>query len=225
MMDPRFRGDERCERPPSSPRRRGPRLHRLTWSAKHSDPLVPAQAGTQAAQRRRPRLFARRPFPGRLIPEEAGSPWQRNGQSSTTKTFISGAASRRRRCGDYRPSAGTARWTSSTWPRRWRISGGERRDAVRSQLRRLIEHCLKIEHSPATDLRAGWLDTIDDARDEIAERLTATIRRDLETHLPDAYARALRRARKALVRAGEPEIANTLPEAYPYALEQLIDET
>ncbi len=83
---------------------------------------------------------------------------------------------------------------------------------------------LDLEHSPAVDPRPGWIETIDDARDEIAERLTPTIRGDLEAHLPEIYARALRRARKALVRAGEPEAADGLPEKCPYALDQLLDE-
>ncbi len=30
------------------------------------------------------------------------------------------------------------------------------RNAVRSQLRRLLEHCLKLEHAPAVDPRPGW---------------------------------------------------------------------
>ena len=102
--------------------------------------------------------------------------------------------------------------------------GSEVRNAARSQLHRLIEHALKLEYSPASEPRTGWVDTIDDARDEIAERLTATIRRDIEAHLPDAYARGLRRARKALIRAGEPETAAVLPEECPYAFEQLVDE-
>ncbi len=102
--------------------------------------------------------------------------------------------------------------------------GSDVRNAARSHLRRLIEHALKLEYSPASEPRAGWIDTIDDARDEIAERLTATIRKDLEDHLPDAYARALRRARKALVRTGEAEAADALPEECPYAIERLLDE-
>ncbi len=82
-------------------------------------------------------------------------------------------------------------------------SGSEVRNVARSQLRRLVEH----------------------ARDEIAERLTATIRRDLGTQLPEAYAQALRRARKAVVRTGEAEAADNLPEECQYPLEGLLDET
>lgn len=42
--------------------------------------------------------------------------------------------------------------------------GHSERDAVRSQVRRIIEHLLKLEHSPASKPRDGWKDTITDAR-------------------------------------------------------------
>ena len=48
--------------------------------------------------------------------------------------------------------------------------GSERRDAVRSQLRRIIEHFSKLEHSRARDPRGGWRDSILDARAEIPTR-------------------------------------------------------
>lgn len=103
-------------------------------------------------------------------------------------------------------------------------AGSEVRNAARSHLRRLIEHALKLEYSPASEPRAGWIDTIDDARDEIAERLTPTIRQDLETHLPEIYARTLRRTYRALARAGGAKAADALPGAPPYTLAQLLEE-
>ena len=54
--------------------------------------------------------------------------------------------------------------------------GKSERDAVRSQLARLLEHLLKLQHSPARESREGWYDTIGDAR------------------LPELYASARRRA-------------------------------
>ena len=93
--------------------------------------------------------------------------------------------------------------------------GDERRNAVRSQLRRLIEHCLKLEHSPATDPRAGRLDTIDHARAEIADRVTPTIRRDAEAQLPEALRPGARVARRALERHGEGDATAALPGAVP----------
>lgn len=57
--------------------------------------------------------------------------------------------------------------------------GDERRNAVRSQVRRIVEHVLKLEHSPAAEPRLGWKIPVDDARTQIADRITATIRRDI----------------------------------------------
>src|SRR3954452_23802712 len=53
------------------------------------------------------------------------------------------------------------------------------RNAVRSRIRRIIEHCLKPEFSPAADPRLGWKISIDDARSEIDDRITPAIRTDV----------------------------------------------
>jgi hypothetical protein len=42
--------------------------------------------------------------------------------------------------------------------------GHSERDAVRSQVRRVIEHLLKLEYSPATEPRDGWKDIVADVR-------------------------------------------------------------
>ena len=100
--------------------------------------------------------------------------------------------------------------------------GEERRNAVRSHLRRIIEHCLKLEHSPAVEPHADWKGSIVNARSEIGDRLTTTIRNDMERELPALYAQALRAARLALSERGESEAAETLPENGPYVLAQLL---
>lgn len=96
------------------------------------------------------------------------------------------------------------------------------RNAVRSQVRRIIEHCLKLEHSPAAEPRLGWKVSIDDARNEIADRLTPTIRQDLETALPQLFTQARRVAVKALLAASEREAADALPSSNPYRLDDLL---
>src|SRR5437899_7986972 len=58
--------------------------------------------------------------------------------------------------------------------------GKSERDAVRSQIRRIIEHFLKLAFSPAEPPRFGWMETIDDARETLVDKLTATLRRDAE---------------------------------------------
>jgi hypothetical protein len=101
--------------------------------------------------------------------------------------------------------------------------GDERRSAVRSQLRRLIEHCLKLELSPATEPPAAWLDTIDSA--QAKDRLTPSIRGDTEAQLSRLYEQALRVARRALEQHGEREAMMVeLPAECPYVLDQLLDE-
>ena len=49
--------------------------------------------------------------------------------------------------------------------------GISQRWALRSHLRRVIRHLLKLEHSPARDPRRGWIESIGDARAEIEDLL------------------------------------------------------
>jgi hypothetical protein len=100
--------------------------------------------------------------------------------------------------------------------------GSERRDAVRSQVRRIIEHLLKLEYSAAQAPRSGWKDSIDDARAEIEDRLTRTIRRDIVQQLPRLFALARRKAERGLRDNGEAEAAALLPGANPYELEAIL---
>lgn len=93
--------------------------------------------------------------------------------------------------------------------------------AAASQLRRIIEHCLKLEHAAASEPRRGWLNSIDDARAQLSDRLTANLRADVEPELPRLYRQVLKRVRRDLEAYGE---AATLPPECPYRLEQLIDE-
>ena len=46
------------------------------------------------------------------------------------------------------------------------------RDAVRSQVRRILLHLLKLAHSPARDPRSDWMGSIIDARAEIENKLS-----------------------------------------------------
>jgi hypothetical protein len=100
--------------------------------------------------------------------------------------------------------------------------GSDRRDAVRSQVRRIIEHLLKLEHSRAVNPRSGWKDSIDDARDEIEDKLTRTIRRDIVDELPRLFARARYKAARGLRENGEEQDAASLPSANPYRLDDIL---
>jgi hypothetical protein len=99
--------------------------------------------------------------------------------------------------------------------------GHSDRDAVRSQVRRIAEQLLKLQHSPAAEPRDGWKDTLTDARSILEDKLSASLRSDLETMLPRLYAQILPKARRALRRFGEPEAARTLPPTCPYTLDEI----
>ena len=100
--------------------------------------------------------------------------------------------------------------------------GISQRDAVRSQLRRIIEHCLKLEYSPARESRAGWHETIIQARTEIEDKISPTIRRGLPKRLPRLWLQARRDTAAALRLYGETEAADALPERCPYRLADLL---
>jgi Domain of unknown function DUF29 len=100
--------------------------------------------------------------------------------------------------------------------------GTSQHDAVRGQLRRIIDHCLKLEHSPARDPRADWQETIVNARIELEDKLTATLRRGLQRRLPKLYDQARRTAAASLRLHREPEAADALPETCPWRLADLL---
>jgi Domain of unknown function DUF29 len=95
---------------------------------------------------------------------------------------------------------------------------------VRSQLRRIIEHLLKLEHSPAAEPRFGWRESIIDARDVIPDVITATLRREVEAVLAKTYQQGRRRAEAALMRLCEREAAQALPAACPYTFDQIVGQ-
>jgi hypothetical protein len=102
--------------------------------------------------------------------------------------------------------------------------GKSERDAVRSQIRRIIEHLLKLAYSPAEQPRLDWMETIDDARETLFDKLTATLRRDVEQSLDTLYLQAQRRAARGLRRHGEPAAADALPQIRPYSLDDICRE-
>ena len=100
--------------------------------------------------------------------------------------------------------------------------GSEQQWAVESPLERIIEHLLKLEHSPNSQPRRQWMISVVEARGEIERRLTATIRREVEPALAERYRRARRKAELALLDHGEADAARVLPAACPYALDDLL---
>ena len=102
--------------------------------------------------------------------------------------------------------------------------GRSYRDAVRSQLRRIIEHFLKLQYAPAQEPRYGWIGSIIDARQEIFDRITPTIRRELEGELQRLYAGGRKRAEVGMTGHGETEAVKLLPNLCPYTFDQILEE-
>ena len=102
--------------------------------------------------------------------------------------------------------------------------GRSYRDAVRSQLRRILLHFLKLSPSPARNPRSDWMNSIDDARAEIADKLTATLRRDIEETLPRLYAVTRKQVVRDLEKYSERDAARALPTECPYTIDQIIAE-
>ena len=102
--------------------------------------------------------------------------------------------------------------------------GMQARNAVRSQIERVIEHLLKLEHSPAAEPRAAWMNSVDDARARTEDAMTPTIRRETEPLLSMLYRRARRRAARDLVAHGEKVAARALPADCPYTFDDLVTD-
>jgi Domain of unknown function DUF29 len=99
--------------------------------------------------------------------------------------------------------------------------GGSLYRSVRSRIRTIIEHLLKLEHSPAAEPCALWRDTIHAQRADLEDDLTASLRRRLRSELPKHYLRARAAAARSLYRYGETAAADALPKTCPYTLDQI----
>jgi Domain of unknown function DUF29 len=102
--------------------------------------------------------------------------------------------------------------------------GKGERDAVISFMRSIIQHFLLATWSPAAQPRQLWLDEIDEFRSQIEDKLTPTIRRDLDGELAAIYDRARRNVTRKMRRHGEAAAATALPDACPYTLEQILGD-
>jgi Domain of unknown function DUF29 len=76
--------------------------------------------------------------------------------------------------------------------------GGSLYRGVRSRIRTIMEHLLKLEHSAATEPRAGWERTIRRERADLAEDLTPSLRPRVERGLARFYEAARIEAAAAL---------------------------
>jgi Domain of unknown function DUF29 len=95
--------------------------------------------------------------------------------------------------------------------------------SVCSRVRTIIEHLLKLEHSPASEPKRAWREMIRTQRADLDEDLSAALRPRIEAGLPQFYAKARRDAAAALRDCGEPA-ADALPGHCPYSLDQIISD-
>ena len=76
--------------------------------------------------------------------------------------------------------------------------GRSDRDVVRSQIRRIIEHLLKLAYSPAQQPRFDWMASIAEARAALGDKISATLRQDAEAMLAKLYRDGRRQAELTL---------------------------
>jgi hypothetical protein len=96
--------------------------------------------------------------------------------------------------------------------------------AAKSHAQLIIEHLLKLQHSPAQDPRNGWRNSVRTQRRELENVLTPTLRRRLEEDLGRLYGRVRRDVVESLRDYGEHEAADALPPECPYTLDDLLGE-
>ena len=99
--------------------------------------------------------------------------------------------------------------------------GGSLYREVRSRVRTIIEHLLKLEHSAAPEPRAGWERTIRRERADLAEDLTPSLRPRIERNLARFYEAARIEAAAALRAHGESVAVDALPTTSAYTLDQI----
>jgi Domain of unknown function DUF29 len=96
-----------------------------------------------------------------------------------------------------------------------------KRSAVLNNARVVVEHLLKLQHSPAQDPRHGWEESVDEHRSRLEIDLTPRLRQILENELAKVYRLAHRNAKAALRRHGETAAAAALPPTCPYSIDQI----
>ena len=102
--------------------------------------------------------------------------------------------------------------------------GGAVTKSVRSRAPTILEHLLKLQHSPAVDPRPGWRDTVRTQRSDLLDDLTPTLRREPDEELEELYARARHQAEGSLRDRGKHTAAAALPETCPYTADQIIGD-
>jgi hypothetical protein len=85
----------------------------------------------------------------------------------------------------------------------------------------VLEHLLKLAHSPAQNPRNAWRASIREHRARLELGLTPQLRQALQDELPRVYTIARRNAAGTLRDHGEPTAADALPTTCPYTFDQI----
>jgi Domain of unknown function DUF29 len=99
--------------------------------------------------------------------------------------------------------------------------GDAKKSAVLSNATVIVEHPLKLQHSPAQDPRPGWMDPVLEHRNRLEFDLTPRLRQILQDELPRVYTIARRTAERRLRAHGEDAAAAALPATCPYTADQI----
>ena len=100
--------------------------------------------------------------------------------------------------------------------------GRSERDAVRSQVRRILVHFLKLAYSPARGPQFGWMGSIVDARAQLGDKLSPSLRGDIGDTLARLYANARKQSALELQEHGERGAALLLPTVCPYTTDEIL---
>lgn len=101
--------------------------------------------------------------------------------------------------------------------------GNEQEHAVESHLVRIIEHLLKLDHSPDVDPRRSWRLSVSAQRAQLRRRLrkNPSLRARLNEFVVESWREGVIEATRGL----RPEEADALPGTPCYAPAQLLDDT
>jgi hypothetical protein len=98
------------------------------------------------------------------------------------------------------------------------------KSSVLNNARVVMEHLLKLQHSPAQPPRRLWEASVFEHRSRLEIELTPGVRRLLDEHVDRIYQMARRNTAAALRRYGENEAADRLPAECPYSLDQVLGD-
>ena len=105
--------------------------------------------------------------------------------------------------------------------------GKSDRRELRSQIRRILRHLLKLEASPSAEPRAGWRSTVLDTRTEITDVLrdSPSLRREVDDLIAEQLILAAELASADLSQHGEPAHAvHARLEKRGFTTEQVIGD-